>query len=357
MSSQPNFDVLEDLLNRYKKGQNLPEKVEETLILSIASMARRLRRLPGQEGKHKIQDEIKEVLVHGYTKAKGDKRFKFLRALRNFQSESTISDLLDIVKTGTLKEGMLAWKAIASFEPSQWNERILKAATQTFYELDKKHDSSSRTLALQVILGSKPSDQTLKEILYYLTSKDKKAFELKQYVIQTIKMKSDVCPVFKKQILEILKGDPVLHNYGTLAQRGLSTALSRSFLESNSSIGNLVSIQEMSSGVVKRGTVDIVMSKEDVSQNFFTLEVFSGGLSSFLSSDSDSDPNEVATAGMELTVLGTQLRPFTFFSGQGELMGHVFSGAGSERTTAYQVCVKMLITTGLRLNEKVCSFK
>lgn len=46
---------------------------------------------------------------------------------------------------------------------------------------------------------------------------------------------------------------------------------------------------------------------------------------------------ETATAGIELTVLGTQIRPFVFFSGQGELMGHVWSGTASERTPAYQV--------------------
>lgn len=39
---------------------------------------------------------------------------------------------------------------------------------------------------------------------------------------------------------------------------------------------------------------------------------------------------------MELAVLGTFIRPFTFFSSQGELMGHVFSGTASERTTAFQ---------------------
>lgn len=70
----------------------------------------------------------------------------------------------------------------------------------------------------------------------------------------------------------------------------------------------------------------------------FQLGIFSGGLSSFLSSDSDSDTDdETATAGMELTILGNQIRPFTFFSGQGELMGHVWSGTASERTTAFQV--------------------
>jgi len=36
-------------------------------------------------------------------------------------------------------------------------------------------------------------------------------------------------------------------------------------------------------------------------------------------------------------MLGTQIRPFVFFSGQGELMGHVWSGTASESTPAFQI--------------------
>lgn len=63
------------------------------------------------------------------------------------------------------------------------------------------------------------------------------------------------------------------------------------------------------------------------------------------SNNEDSEPAEddVATAGMELTVQGVQIRPFKFFSGQGELMGHVWSGTASDRTTAFQVYLILCI--------------
>lgn len=71
----------------------------------------------------------------------------------------------------------------------------------------------------------------------------------------------------------------------------------------------------------------------------FQLGLFAGGLSSFLSSDDNAgeEEEEIATAGMDLMVLGVQLRPFVFFTGQGELMGHVWSGTASEKTPAFQV--------------------
>jgi microsomal triglyceride transfer protein large subunit len=70
------------------------------------------------------------------------------------------------------------------------------------------------------------------------------------------------------------------------------------------------------------------------------MGMFAGGLSSFVTSDDAAaapEDDESATAGMELTVMGVQVRPFVFFEGQGELMGHVWSGTGSERTPAFQV--------------------
>ncbi len=53
----------------------------------------------------------------------------------------------------------------------------------------------------------------------------------------------------------------------------------------------------------------------------------------FSTEGDEEDP----TAGMDVTLAGVQLRPIIFFSGQSELMGHVWSGTASERTTALQV--------------------
>lgn len=48
------------------------------------------------------------------------------------------------------------------------------------------------------------------------------------------------------------------------------------------------------------------------------------------------DDEEDATAGMVLSVLGTELRPYVFFRGNGELMSHVFAGTASDHTPALQ---------------------
>lgn len=72
------------------------------------------------------------------------------------------------------------------------------------------------------------------------------------------------------------------------------------------------------------------------------MGIFAGGLSSFASNNGEEESaneedNEDATAGMELSLMGVQQRPIVFFVGKGDLMGLVWSGAGSERTTALLV--------------------
>lgn len=214
---------------------------------------------------------MEEAILNNLDVTKGkEESYIYLRALRNLRSETTIDTLLTIIKKGSLKEGVLAWKAIRAMEPNKWNERVIKSAYKTFFQLDKKHDSSSRTLALDILIESSPSDDVLEEILYFLTSNDK-AYEVKQYVLQTMRMKSDSCKEFRNRILNIIKSDVNLNNYAVLAQKGLSTALERSFVAHNSTNGSLLTMQEMFGGIVKRGIVNVVLSKEDVSHDVFSV--------------------------------------------------------------------------------------
>lgn len=70
------------------------------------------------------------------------------------------------------------------------------------------------------------------------------------------------------------------------------------------------------------------------------LGLYAGGLSSFAGGNDDADDDselgvQTTTAGMEITMQGQYYRPLEFFRGQGELMGHVWSGTASEATPAY----------------------
>ncbi|CAG9832555.1 unnamed protein product [Diabrotica balteata] len=337
-SPQPNPDIIKDILKKYTKTVNIPEKVKETMILTIASMTHKLTKASTNDIRFSLVRDVEETILNDLDYAKDEDKFKYFRALKNLKSQSTIPTLLKYIKSGTQKEGVLAWNAIKSFGSSFWNEEVLKSADKSFFQLDRKYDSSSRTIAGDILLESQPSDEVLTNLLNFLTTNDT-AYEVKQYIYQRIKMISESDKSFKSRVEQIIKSNKYLNNYSGLSPRGLSTALSRKFLTHPSVNGSLVTLQEMKSGIAKRGTIDIVLQKGDISDELFSLGIFSGGLSSFISSDNEGEETEEesATAGIELTVLDTQIRPFVFFSGQGELMGHVWSGTASDKTPAFQV--------------------
>ena len=64
-----------------------------------------------------------------------------------------------------------------------------------------------------------------------------------------------------------------MFNYHALGQRGLSTAFTRSFLSSPSANGSLVSIQEISGGLLKRGIVDVSVESVGESSSIFTVSM------------------------------------------------------------------------------------
>uniref|UniRef100_A0AAR5PC52 Vitellogenin domain-containing protein n=1 Tax=Dendroctonus ponderosae TaxID=77166 RepID=A0AAR5PC52_DENPD len=336
LSAHPNIDILEDMLKKYKTYTSIPRKVRDTLVLTLASMAKGLR----EEGDVaqftlKMLQAVEETIDNGFDYAEDADRYVFLNALKNLQSPTTIPKLISVLENGTLKEEALAWRALKSFGRRYWTENLLKQAEKTLFQLDKAHDTSSRTLAADLLLASDPTDHVLEELLKFVAGQDKN-FEVKQYVLQSVLMLADSCPKWQQRVKGIVK-----NNYASLAQKGLSTALRRNIFSGSSVNGSLVSVQEIKGGIVKRGAVDVILDKNGLSKELFTLGIFAGGLSTFVSSTEDEEQadEETATAGMELTVLGTQIRPFVFFEGQGELMGHVWSGTASELTPAFQALI------------------
>lgn len=55
MGSHPKKDIIQDLLNRYIKTQNLGEKLQETLVLTLASMTDKYKRGLTNTGKNKVR--------------------------------------------------------------------------------------------------------------------------------------------------------------------------------------------------------------------------------------------------------------------------------------------------------------
>lgn len=111
---------------------------------------------------------------------------------------------------------------------------------------------------------------------------------------------------------------------------------------------SLLSTQEVYQGILKRGSVEFLLHAGRAQASSFKLGIYTAGLGSMVG-DGDSDDatdnipadddlggEDTITAGMEISVQGSQLRPLVFFNGQTELMGHVWGGTASDTTPAYQ---------------------
>ncbi|XP_075214236.1 microsomal triacylglycerol transfer protein isoform X2 [Lycorma delicatula] len=335
--SHPVKDVLTDINNLLSK--QLPPKLLETVVLTLAAVTNKYRKLPSSKD-DQIIETIQSKLIQNLSdcyETDDECKVLYLRALQNLQLKETVPILVSHALNGSKKVSVRAMKTLKSLPSSAWNDDVLKAAEDIYFQIGRKFDSSARTLALDILLERNPSNDKLKILISSLPGNDS-AYEVKQYLMQRINQIAYRNKEFEETVKSII-GSLKLNNYNILALKGLSTAFTRSFMNNPSVNGSLSTVQEISSGIVKQGNVDILLEQHGSEKSIFTLGLFAGGLSSFMSSDEEippEDADEVATAGMELNVLGVQIRPFVFFSGQGELMSHVWSGTGSERTPAFQ---------------------
>lgn len=124
--------------------------------------------------------------------------------------------------------------------------------------------------------------------------------------------------------------------------------LTRQLSQSPAFNETLLSTQEVYQGILKRGSVEFLLHAGRDEASSFKLGIFTAGLGSLVGDGDEADGNdaipaddelqteETVTAGMEISVQGAQLRPLIFFTGQTELMGHVWGGSASESTPAYQ---------------------
>ncbi|XP_074097832.1 microsomal triacylglycerol transfer protein isoform X2 [Cotesia typhae] len=332
VSPHPHPDVIKAVLKKSEETlQN--DKVSETYALTAGAMARQLN-------DPVITESVRISLEVGLDTCSSDEcRQKFLRALRNLRSKDSIPVLLDLAVNGTKSTSIAAWLAIKSLGTITSDVKI--AATRAFYQIGPKRDSSVRTIAADVLLENDPAIEDLRGFLEYLSLQDQ-MFEVRRYLSQRLDQLAEKTPEFNDKLQAALDLEAWrLKNYNVLAHKGLSTAFTRPFLKSSASNGSLVTVQEVNSGLLKRGIVDVVMQTATDEQALFSLGLFAGGLSSFISSSDESEEYELATAGMELGFLGVGIRPFVFFTGQSELMGHVWSGTASDRTPAFQAIANL----------------
>ena len=125
--------------------------------------------------------EVRTSLENGLLGCKNEEcKQKYLRALKNLALKDTVPVLLQHALFGRKKTSVTALKALRSLPPDSWDDDVKRAATRIYYQLGRRFDSSSRTLAADILMESRPGDRVIRDLLLSLASRADPAYEVSQ---------------------------------------------------------------------------------------------------------------------------------------------------------------------------------
>lgn len=274
VSTRANEIVMNDLIALHS-STNLSNKVKWTLINALGSIAYRFAHSPNQNYSSKSVQNVEQLLLNSLSKCKDDSSCfeSYLNGLQNLQSNETIDTLFTHVDNRIRTVALAAIKALKTFPKHLWTSEHVKHFEHIFYQTAKKYDSSIRTLALDVLLQLNLNKIQITKLVKHLKSDDK-SYEVKKYLLEEVRMIAEQKDTFRLIINEIIRKDKTLNNYHIIGQKGLSTALSRTYSIHSPYNATLTSIQETNSGILKRGIVDLTINTPEDSYTIFGVDNF-----------------------------------------------------------------------------------
>lgn len=270
ISTRPNSSVIADLL-KLANSKSINAKVKLSLINALGSMAYRFAHAPEQSYYSDVVQNVETYLTDSLLACKDSACYEsYLNGLRNLQSADTIDKLIAFIEHPERSVAITAAKALKAFPASIWNKQHIDAFENIFHQTNRRYDSSTRTLILDILLKWRLRPEQVKRLLTHLKSDDK-AFEVKKYLLEQVTMVAAENPEFGSIVEHIIQSDPTLNNYHIAGQKGLSTALSRKYSVQSPFNGTMTSVQEIFGGVLKRGIVDLTIDTPNNQYSLFTV--------------------------------------------------------------------------------------
>ncbi|XP_067124270.1 microsomal triglyceride transfer protein large subunit-like isoform X2 [Centruroides vittatus] len=325
VTSHPTPKMITELLNlANKKISN--EKLRTTLLMTLGSVLNFFCKIDDSYLDLPIVNEVVNHYSNKLNKCKKlNCKLMYLRGLKNAALPSTVPLLLEYAKKGK-PFAEIALSAIKKMDPKYINEIVVSLLQELYHEIEEKQDSTVRILSAELLLSSQYNNYTIDDIL--LSFVKRKNPEISTYITGKI---NDLTSR-NKTFSNILKSRKI-RNYNTLSNKG-DSAVVRNLLAGGTGVDIYYSMdmEMISGGLLKKSAFDVNFENEKDKLHFFSIGLFATGLGSLVG----EEDSEETSAGMELTLLGVHIRPYTFFHGTGELMSHVWSGTGSEPISAIQ---------------------
>ncbi|RWS08553.1 hypothetical protein B4U79_03836 [Dinothrombium tinctorium] len=338
-SSDSSHDfVVKELIRVSTSSKWSSQKLKWSTLITLGTILRSHNSITSEQ--HDFDDDLnRDVLKHLISELRScvdsDCRVSLLYAIGNAGNLKLSLNTLEKYSLN-LKEkresvaAIRALKECLNYNKSMDNKLINKvksiAAKVVF---DAKHETTSRIIASEIIAHYLNDDILINSLLFDVANFDN--FEM-------------TTMIWTKALKALRKEKPVTVNNWLLHStifNGTSSSFKRAMGETKTmNVTYGITMELLNRGkLLKESSFDVeIQGHKSKSQHLLSVNLFARGLESFAGGDSLSSvgDSESTSAGMSLKVFDVQLRPYTFFTGTGELMGHVWSGTASDPTTAFR---------------------
>ncbi|KAL3199567.1 hypothetical protein MRX96_001330 [Rhipicephalus microplus] len=196
------------------------------------------------------------------------------RSTENAAQPSTVSTLLYAIRNGGKKSVLTALRALKKIGSEHFNDQVLDALEKVYGQVDRRHDTTARALAAELIFSSsslRHIERTLEllprveapELATFIASK---LFEL---VDRTDRVRS-----FAGKVLS----NSTFGNYYNLAHSGSSATFTK-YLTKGEDLNSTyaVNMELIPGGLLKESSLDFNLETEDKTLNLISVGLFAGG--------------------------------------------------------------------------------
>ena len=150
-----------------------------------------------------------------------------MRVLKNLGSPDMLPILLTRIDSKDKKTSVGAVKALKALPASVFDDRVKEKLQRVYFQIGRRYDSSSRTLALDTLLEHQPDSSFLLDVLSAVSLGEKADSEINTYTLQRLHEYAGNDMLIQSKLKQILSSRPSLNSYQDFAQNGLSTAFTR----------------------------------------------------------------------------------------------------------------------------------
>ncbi|KFM66322.1 Microsomal triglyceride transfer protein large subunit, partial [Stegodyphus mimosarum] len=316
------------LFNRKIKS----EKLRATMLISLSSLVKTYSRNNPKNMNSLIVQSVSDMLLRELSECDhAGCILNHILALRNAALPQYIPTLLEYIKKGGIL-GLVSLEAIKDIGEQHFTKEVNDVLLKVYNQFWPHQEPAARVLAAEILIKSNPTIETIGNIVLSLS--DQQQPEISTLVLSKLYTSMQKSDTVRSCVKEVLR-NVTFGNYNNLAQNGSSTSfinILQATHDANITYG--INMEMRPTGMLRRTSLDLNLINSQENLHLLSLGLFVEG---FGLTDEEQKANpEEHSAGMQLSVLGVNLRPYIFFTGTAELMGLVWSAAGSEPTPALQ---------------------